>query len=168
MTVQIRSGVVLRAREQLTDPNFSGTLVLVCVYSKEGGAYGLVLNRLAHMPLSEIFDGIEKNGWEPNENRKVYVGGPVCSEEVQVLQLTDEPVADSHKIATGIYLGGKWESTDELIKRMDNKSTRLFLGYSGWSPGQLESEIETGAWDILKPRSLKKFLSDQESKEEKK
>jgi putative transcriptional regulator len=146
------NGVVLLARDILQDPNFIATVVLICIYSKDGGAYGLVLNRLSHMPLSEIFDGYDQ------KHREVFIGGPVQQDEIQIVQLTATPVKESHRIAEGVYLGGKWEDIDHLLS-LDQHTTRLFLGYSGWGPGQIEAELEQGAWDVFRV-DLKKLLLD--------
>lgn len=152
---RLAGGAVLLARDVLQDPNFIATLVLLSIYSKEGGAYGLVLNRPAHMPLSEIFDGFN----ETNEPRRIFIGGPVQQDELQIIQITDVPVADSHMVAPRVYLGGKWEDIDRLLT-LDAESTRLFLGYSGWASGQLEGEIEAGAWDVYNRLDLEKLLGN--------
>ena len=153
---RLHNSTVLLARDILQDPNFVAAVVLICIYSKDGGAYGLVLNRPSHMPLSEIFDGFS----EMNEPRKVYIGGPVQQEELQIIQITDDPVvADSHRIAPRTYLGGKWENIDQMLM-LDTDSSRLFLGYSGWAPGQLEGEIEAGAWDVFDHLDLEKLLTN--------
>lgn len=136
-------GVVLVSRENLKDPNFDATVVLICVYNKEG-AYGLVLNRPSHMPLSEMFDGF--NGVD--RRKKIYVGGPVRQEELQILQITDSPAGESHRVCERVHLGGHWENIDPLLEK-DDRSTRIFLGYSGWGPGQLEFEIRAGAWEVF-------------------
>jgi putative transcriptional regulator len=162
------NGAVLLARDVLQDPNFKSAVVLICIYSKDGGAYGLIINRRAHMPLSEIFDGFV----EASEPREVFIGGPVQQEEIQVVQITDEPVPDSHRVAPRVYLGGKWENLDQMFS-FDDRSTHLFLGYSGWAAGQLESEIHAGAWQVFRI-NLEKLLmnidrvatADMESVEE--
>lgn len=148
----LANGVVLLARDVLQDPNFIATVVLICIYGKDGGAYGLVLNRISHMPLSEIFDGYNQR------HREVYIGGPVQQDEIQIVQLTDTPVKGSHRIAEGVYLGGKWEDIDQLLSH-DPRTTRLFLGYSGWGPGQIEGELEQGAWDVFHV-DLRRLLMD--------
>lgn len=154
---RLKSGVVLAARDVLQDPNFDATIVLVCNYS-ELGAYGLVLNRLSHMPLSEIFDGLNKL----NMRREVYIGGPVQQYDLQIIQLTETPVDEALMIVPGVYLGGKWEGPFHMIES-DPEFTRLFLGYSGWGPGQLESEIEVGAWDVYTIDIRKLLLSTSRS-----
>jgi putative transcriptional regulator len=136
-------GAVLLARDALADPNFFATVVLMCIYSPENGAYGLVLNRPSHMPLSEVFDGFT----ESEGRRRVYIGGPVQQEELQILEITDTGRDQSHQVAPRLFLGGKWESVEEMLL-VDPESAHLFLGYSGWAPGQLENEISLGAWDV--------------------
>ena len=147
---RLTSGVVLLAREVLKDPNFEATVVLICVYSKEG-AYGLVVNRIAHMPLSEIFDG--QTG---SRSKEILIGGPVQQEELQILQVTTTPADGAYQIAPEIYMGGKW---DDFSSAMESNSSeiRFFLGYSGWGPSQLESEIQLGAWDVFTV-DIKKLL----------
>lgn len=142
---RLRAGCFLFATEILSDPNFEATVALVCQHSPEG-SYGLVLNRPSHMPLSEIFNGMAQTA---GQFRKVYIGGPVQGTELQVLNVTDEPVKDAIEVSRGVYLGGYWEELDWIL-RSDNRSLRLFLGYSGWGKGQLESEVRMGAWEVKK------------------
>lgn len=150
---RLSCGALLLARDELKDPNFDSTIVLICVYSPEG-TYGLVLNRFSHMPLSEIFDGF--TGLDLR--REIFIGGPVKQEEVQIVQVTDTPVEGAFEINPGVFLGGKWESIGHMIET-DPLTTRLFLGYSGWGPEQLEAEIKAGAWEVYKP-DLIKLLTD--------
>lgn len=140
---RLKSGCVLLAREALKDPNFDATVVLICFHG-EDGAYGMVMNRPSHMPLSEVFDGLGKDG----KVRKVYIGGPVRQDELQVIQVTDTPAENAFPIAPRVYLGGQWEDLERLLES-DEASSYLFLGYSGWDSGQLEDEIVAGAWDVF-------------------
>lgn len=148
---RLSNGAVLLARDALKDPNFDATLILLCVYNKDG-AYGLVLNRPSHMPLSEIFDGFSGL----HMKREVFIGGPVQQEELQLVQITSNPVADAFEIVPGLFMGGKWESIQQMIEA-DQDTTRLFLGYSGWAPEQLETEIRAGAWDVYQVDIIRLF-----------
>ncbi|MBN2035871.1 MAG: YqgE/AlgH family protein [Chitinispirillaceae bacterium] len=142
---RLGNGAVLMAHDALQDPNFTASVVLICIYAREGGAYGLVLNRPSHMPLSEIFDGV--SGMDAR--REIGIGGPVAQDELQVLQITNEPQPESFQVAPRVYLGGKWQSVEQMLA-LESRTARLFLGYSGWAPGQLEHEIEAGAWEVYR------------------
>ncbi|MFP4163827.1 MAG: YqgE/AlgH family protein [Chitinispirillaceae bacterium] len=148
---RLGNAAVLLSKDQMFDPNFEATVVLVCAYSSEG-AYGLVLNRPSHMPLSEVFDGL--SGLDLK--REIYIGGPVAQEELQIVQITDTPAEEAFELASGVYAGGKWNDLSQMIESSPDY-TRLFLGYSGWGPEQLESEIEAGAWDVYRI-SIKELL----------
>ncbi len=152
---ELREGSLLLAREELQDPNFLGTVVLICMYDK-GGAVGLVVNRPSHMPLSEVFN---VDIPQRNERRKIFIGGPVQQDAMQILQLTDSPVQNAFKVAGGVYLGGEWESLAQILEA-DQETSRLFLGYSGWGPGQLEAEINLGAWEVYNIRVREFMLQD--------
>lgn len=155
---RLSNGCILLANEALRDPNFAVTVVLICVHNDDG-AYGLVLNRPSHMPLSEMFDVGPENR---NVHRRVYVGGPVRQETLQILQHTDSPVEGAYEVARKVHLGGNWESLEQILAA-DSARTRLFLGYSGWGANQLENEIVQGAWEVFSV-DLDKFLSHPEDR----
>jgi putative transcriptional regulator len=159
----LSSGALLLARDALTDPNFSNGIVLVCQYG-EDGAYGLVLNRPSHMPLGEIFEHPPAGFGGPETPRRVYIGGPVQPTELQILQVLDagiEPVTQSLEVAENVHLGGAWQELEDILSR-DPRHLRLFLGYSGWGKGQLEEEIEAGAWEVIRT-DIRKLLAAPDS-----
>lgn len=150
---RLQAGAVLLARSDLRDPNFEATVVLVCVYGQDG-VYGLVLNRLVHMPVSEIFDGF----FGLNVKKEIHIGGPVQQDELQILQITELPMDGAYQIVPNVYLGGKWGSIGQIIND-DNPSTWLFLGYSGWNSEQLQTEVKAAVWDVHRV-DIGKLLSD--------
>ncbi len=143
---RLEHGAILVARDALTDPNFKGTLVLICHYDEEG-AYGLVLNRASRMPLREVFEGLPDTVSPNDASRPIHLGGPVQASELQILQIGPDPAPQSMEIVPEVYLGGTWTEIEEFLSR-DPRSLRLFLGYSGWGKGQLEAEVESGAWEV--------------------
>jgi putative transcriptional regulator len=150
---RMQTGSVLFSLESLRDPEFDMTLVLLCAYSNEG-AYGLVLNRLSHMPVSEIFNGFGGI----SKHKDIYIGGPVQQEELQIVQVTKTPADGAFEIAENVFIGGKWDGLNEIIQE-NSVTTRMFLGYSGWGAGQLEMEIKAGAWDVYNV-DIVKLLSE--------
>ena len=155
---RLHSGVFLVARQEvLKDPNFQGTVILLCAHERDGD-YGLVLNRASHMPLDEVFESLPPELRVP---REVHLGGPVEQDKIQILDWSGEPAPESQQIIPGLHMGGHWNFTwqddDDLpdptpgkrFHRADGSEYRIFLGYSGWGEGQLESEIEVGAWQVF-------------------
>lgn len=163
---RLKPGVLLLARD-LSDPNFNSTIVLLCQHGSEG-SYGLVLNRPSHMPLSEVFDkppawvGLDAGGNELTRRQRIHIGGPVQPEELQILQVTQEPVAGSYKVSNEVYLGGYWNDLKDILS-IDPKTLRLFLGYSGWGADQLAKEIELNAWEVWSVDVKKLLLGPEEA-----
>lgn len=153
---KLKSGAILFSHESLEAP-FKSTIILLCQYSEDDGSLGLVCNYPSHMPLHEVFDDMDVLG---SRDRAFYIGGPVEPDCVQILHITENPVEESVKIADNVYAGGHWDFLTDLITR-DTASTRIFLGYTGWSPGQLEEEIQEGAWEVY-TIDVAKFLTEWE------
>jgi putative transcriptional regulator len=153
---RLKDGCILLSNENLNDPNFKVTVVLICVYNNEG-AFGLVCNRPSHMPLSEIFD---RELIQKAKKRSIYIGGPVQQDNLVIIQITDSAAEHAYKVAPRVYLGGEWESVGDILSE-ETATTRLFLGYSGWAPGQLEMEVVEGAWEVYHV-DVEKFLLNWE------
>jgi putative transcriptional regulator len=136
----------LLSMPQMTDPNFSRTVVLLCKHSEEG-AFGLVVNR----PL--VTTGRVTVNLEPpvstDRELQVWIGGPVEPQRSWVL-VGEEPEEMEEltgmRIADDLYLS----TSPDLLRRLLGPSppphTRLVIGYAGWGPGQLEAELEASAW----------------------
>jgi putative transcriptional regulator len=135
------AGKLLVAAADLTDPNFARTVVLVVDHDDEG-AFGLVLNRAAAIRLDAAWEQWMK---EPCAiDAPVMIGGPVSGPPVALH--TDEALADQD-VVPGVYFA---RSIDLLLMLVADEAEplRVFAGYAGWGPGQLESEIEGGSWGV--------------------
>jgi putative transcriptional regulator len=131
-------GQFLIASPKLLDPNFVRTVVLL-VEHNDMGALGLVINRPTGKTVQELWKQV---GESPCESQlPVHLGGPV-SGPLMALHTTED-LAEM-EIVSGVYLAAKKQNLDALV-RCDQRF-KLFVGNSGWGPGQLESEIEQGAW----------------------
>ena len=150
----LRDGTILLSTEALVDPTFSVTVILVCTHNNDG-TFGLVINRPSHMPLIEVFESIPE---QFNKKRTMYIGGPVDQESLHLIQLTDTGVKGSYGVAENVFLGGEWDSIEEILTTSQS-DTRLFLGYSGWEAGQLEEEIREGSWEVFRV-DLESFLRE--------
>ena len=146
----------LIASPPLGDPNFERTLVLLAMHGEEG-ALGFVVNRAASMNLGELLTFAGYGDALPKDRSSVYVGGPVQPSSGWVIALDPGINADEGGvIAIGdrVRISSSRSALEALAKDLaarepgtpDPKRRTVVLGYSGWGPGQLESEIATGSW----------------------
>jgi len=137
---------LLVSMPQMLDPNFSRTVVLLCKHSEEG-AFGLVVNR----PL--VTTGRVTVNLDPpvstDRELQVWIGGPVEQQRSWILVGREPDEAEEMsgmRIADNLYLSADQELLRRLLEPSPPPLTRLIVGYSGWSAGQLEEELEASAW----------------------
>jgi putative transcriptional regulator len=143
--VESAKGQLLIAGPRLIDPNFWRTVVLVIDHNHEG-AFGLVLNRPSETSVGEAVPELETliDAEEP-----LFIGGPVQPSAVITLgRFTDINHAALVAFEDIGVLGTSGPPIGELADHV--VTARAFVGHSGWGPGQLEAEVETGDW-ILEP-----------------
>jgi putative transcriptional regulator len=140
------TGQLLVAAPALKDPNFDRTVVLLVAH-ETGGALGVVLNRATEVPVAEVLGGWGALAPDP---AVLFEGGPVQPESAICLarmRTGARRVSGFHQVAGAIGtvdLSGDPDSLREMVSGI-----RVFAGYSGWSPGQLEEEINTGSWFVF-------------------
>ncbi|MFN2539628.1 MAG: YqgE/AlgH family protein [Mycobacteriales bacterium] len=139
------SGKLLVATPALTDPNFARAVVQLVQHSEEDGALGVVLNRPSDTPLGEVLPGWALLAADPVV---VFVGGPVQESAAICLgRLGPGETGESCVVVPG----ASWLGTLDLDADVADpvQEVRVFAGYAGWSPGQLEAEVAEGAWWVL-------------------
>jgi putative transcriptional regulator len=147
-------GQLLIAGPRLIDPNFWRAVVLV-VDHDEAGAFGLVLNRPSETSVGEAVPELEAL-IDPDE--PLFIGGPVQPSSVVTLaRFTDVEQAALAAFDDIGVLGAGGPGIEEMADRI--VSARAFVGHSGWGPGQLDAELETGDW-ILEPARRADVFSD--------
>jgi len=140
--------ILLLSMPQMTDPNFSRTVVLLCKHFEEG-AFGLVMNRPL-MTGGKVVVNLEPPMESPGD-LEVWIGGPVEPERSWILVGDDSPDTEAlggMRIAKGMYLSTSPDLLRKLLEPDPPARTRLIVGYSGWGPGQLEAELNASAWLI--------------------
>lgn len=140
------AGVFLVASTGLSDPNFMRSVVFILEHGGSG-TMGLIVNRPLDMALSSIWEEVPAG---IAEARTAAEGGPVERDRGLLLHGATG-IPGCQLIAPGLSIGGE---VDALAARFatgpDRLGPRLFLGHSGWSPGQLDREIELGGW-LVRP-----------------
>jgi putative transcriptional regulator len=143
-------GQLLVAGPDLIDPNFRRTVVLVGEHGDEG-AMGLVLNRVSTVTVDEAVPPVAALA---GGDRLVHIGGPVQPQAVVVLADFAQPEHAGALVFDAIgFLPGDLEEAElgEL------RHVRVFAGYAGWGPGQLEEELEEESWVVLPARASDVF-----------
>lgn len=141
-------GQMLIAMPTLADPNFWRTVVVLGVHSQEEGAFGLVINRPLDVELSDVLRELGKDE-TLTSSPEVLGGGPVEPAHGFVLFEQGDTEIDPQttlKIGDDLSVSGSTETLAHLVQGKISGRFYLLLGYSGWAPGQLESEIEDNSW----------------------
>jgi putative transcriptional regulator len=160
-------GQLLVAMPIMTDKRFARSVIYMCAHSAEG-AMGLIINQRApHISFSELLEQLSIDGGngaaKPNlDDIDVHVGGPVETGRGFVLHSSDYYVADSTlPIDEGVSLTATIDILKAIAGGKGPGKAILALGYAGWRPGQLESEIQANGWlhcpadlDLLFDRDL--------------
>jgi putative transcriptional regulator len=150
------NGIVLIAKPGLPDPNFSETVVLV-THTDDGNPVGVILNRPTTRKLAEVAPRMRgaKDFSEP-----LYSGGPVMREVLIALFRAETPPAEAaFQVLPGAYLTMHPATIEALIAERRG-ALRLYAGFSGWAPPQLEAEIESGSWYVLRASDALAFRRD--------
>jgi putative transcriptional regulator len=139
---RLSSGILI-AMPQLGDPNFHRSVVLVLQHSAEG-ARGVVLNRPTRVTLEDVARGQSLTLAPRLRRQLVYAGGPV--EPRRGLVLHDRVgLVEVRQLAPGLFLSETVDALAQLLGE-DGGRLRFFLGYAGWGPQQLETELAQGTW----------------------
>jgi putative transcriptional regulator len=140
--------LLLLAMPQMADPNFAKSVILLCDYTAEHGAFGLILNRQMTEPAHTLVKTEPPVAVDPQLH--LWVGGPVEPRTTWVL-MTDAqgPEDETREICPGLLLSVSHDLTLRLLQQPPSTRTRIIVGYAGWGPGQLEDEIEASSWLTL-------------------
>jgi putative transcriptional regulator len=139
-------GRLLLATPPLEDPNFDRTVIYVLEHHDEG-ALGLVLNRPMDEQLTEPLDAWTTLQSDPSQ---IFAGGPVEPDALIALaRTTGEVDDDDHLAPLNADIASADLSADPVLISGTISALRVFRGYAGWGPGQLDGEIDAGAWMVL-------------------
>ncbi len=150
-------GQLLVAGPGLVDPNFRRTVVLLGEHGDEG-AMGVVLNRVSS---ALVDDAVPPIAPLTGPGEPVYLGGPVQPQAVVVLaDFADVEQAEVVVVDSIGFLPGEIEDARAVGEL---NGIRVFAGYAGWGPGQLEDELAEGAWIVLPARGSDVFTASPDT-----
>jgi len=136
-----KQGRILISEPFSEDHFFSRSIVLITEHD-ENGTLGFILNKPIEMQLDELLADL------PYSDLSVSLGGPVNTDRIYFLHTLGEKIPNSIKILENIYWGGDFVTIKSLLKAsvINPSQIRFFLGYSGWQPNQLISELKNNYW----------------------
>ena len=138
------SAFLLVASEQMADPRFRKTVILVTQHG-DTGPIGVIVNRPQAITLDKIFPA-----YPAAKDLSLFYGGPVNPGQVFYLVRGGEAVAGALTISSNIYLAYDMPTLDELLNgKRRYTDLRVMHGVASWAPGQLEYEIKLGAWLVM-------------------
>jgi putative transcriptional regulator len=142
---KLKKGYLLIAEPSIIgDLSFNRSVILLADHNKEGSV-GFIINKPLKYTINDLIPEIKANF-------KIYNGGPVEQDNLYFIHNIPELISNSVEISNGIYWGGDFESTKELINsgKISKDNVRFFLGYTGWDENQLEKEMDNNSWIIAK------------------
>jgi putative transcriptional regulator len=138
---EVRTGALIVATHDLVDPNFAKAVVLLLDHD-EDGTIGVVLNRPSAVPVTDPLPDCRHRMADP---AVVFAGGPVGRDTMLVIGTGEVgPSPAWQQVTDGIGLVDIDQDAPTGLE-----ASRVFAGYAGWSPGQLEAEVGAGAWWVL-------------------
>ena len=147
-SLSLEKGRALISDPFINDDYFSKSVVFLCEINKKGG-FGLVLNHFIHETLADFMNQFEKINCS---KFKISIGGPMDTESIYYIHTRPDLIPNSIKVNDTIYLGNgeEFDAIANLIKinLIDHNEIRFFLGYSGWTTGQLREELIRNSWFV--------------------
>lgn len=141
-TLKPKSGRIIFS-EPLSHDYFFGRSVVLLAEHNESGTVGFIINKESEIKIGKIITGMEKY------NIPVYIGGPVATNTLHFIHI-DRRINNSLEIGDNLYWGGDLKDALSLIEsgKLYPGGIKFFIGYSGWSPDQLNQEISKDYWVV--------------------
>ncbi len=155
---ELKTGCILLAEPFLWDNNFKRAAIFVTEFDKKGSV-GFVLNKPIDMNITQLIKDF------PEFEAEVSFGGPVQTDTIHYVHSIGHLLDDSIPITEGVWWGGDFTKLKALIRSgvVKSEDIRFFVGYTGWSGGQLEEEIEIGSW-VVADMDLNYIFNPRENK----
>ena len=136
-------GKILISEPFLPDIFFYRTIIYLTDHTSEGSV-GFILNRELDIKISDALEGFD------GCNSMLCMGGPVAPDTLHYIHSLGKTIPNSMEISNNIFWGGDIDAIREEIRmrRVESNQIRFFLGYSGWTAGQLERELSENSWVI--------------------
>ncbi|MDE2108253.1 MAG: YqgE/AlgH family protein [Gammaproteobacteria bacterium] len=138
---------------------FAQSVILLIAYGPDG-AVGIVVNHPTKVALAEV---LPDHDLLRGRHDLLYLGGPVSLDDLTMLIRSHSAPAKSIRVFTGVYASASSTTLRSAIdQKLTSASFRTYAGYAGWAPGQLDSELEQGAWIVVRADADEVFATAPE------
>lgn len=143
-TFDPRKGSLLLSEPFMLDHNFERSVILLCEHDEHTGTFGLVLNNKSSVDVCDVLPNFDRPDFP------LYIGGPVNVDNLFFLHNKGSKIKGGEKLIDDIYFGGDLEQVLLLIneKILQPEDIKFFIGYAGWTTGQLDEEIKQNSWAV--------------------
>lgn len=152
-----RKGMLLLSEPFLQDEHFSRSVILLCEHNDEG-SFGFILNSSIDLNITDLIKDF------PESLVKIGIGGPVEKNQLFYIH-SHAGIEGSLKVSEGVFMGGDFNALCKAIDsgEITSDAMRFFIGYTGWSENQLQTEINEKTWVVIeKPNSFDVFKTEDE------
>ena len=151
------TGMLLVAAPKMRDPRFQQSVILLVEHSADG-ALGFIINKKTQVTVAEALPELNLQGL----THTLYFGGPVQPARIMYVY-SDSDESAAQQVIRDVYWGSDYEHLKSFLRSKDERTLRVFFGYAGWGPGQLEFELSLDDWQVT-PASIEHiFSSDSEN-----
>lgn len=150
-------GMFLVAAPEMRDPRFQQSVVLLVEHSAQG-ALGFIINKKTEITVTEALPELDIQGLA----HALYFGGPVQPAQIMYVYSDSEKSA-GQRVISGVYWGSDYEILKDFLQNRDQSTLRVFFGYAGWGPGQLEFEVSLDDWQVIPAQPEYIFSEDSEN-----
>lgn len=162
--MSLLTGQLLIAMPQMEDPRFEHSVVYLFSHSEEEGAMGVIINKtIDALTQGELFAHLQIEGAAPSL-QPVHFGGPVGAELGFVLHSPEYREEGTVGIGDDFALTTSFDVLKAMSKGEGPRRRLLALGYAGWGPGQLETEIQANGWLLVAADTDLVFAADDGGK----
>ena len=161
---EFTAGQLLVATPEMRDPRFAEAVIYMVKHNGEG-AMGLVINRpLAKGPVKDLLQGFGIENEDAKGDIIIHYGGPVSANTGFVLHSDDVMLDDSERVKDGIAMTADAKLIEAMARGKGPRESMVLFGYAGWAPGQLEGELEAGAWHVIPADKTLVFSKEADKK----
>ena len=141
---QAKRGQFLISEPSMEDLNFKRSVLLITEHNNNE-SIAFILNQPTKLSVNDLIDDF------PDFNTKIHIGGPVEKNTLHFIHSLGSKIDQSVAVSDNLYWSGNFETLKTLIRNGEVKESevKFFIGYSGWSSGQLEYELQENAWIVI-------------------